>query len=73
MECGLDHDEDQTWVVSILCYAFMFDGRHGVNAYIKQLKGILMWQMWMLAHVGVVSLCEYSTFMMALGNVPLRM
>ena len=30
---------------------FMFDGRHGVKAYMKKLKGILMWIFWMLKHV----------------------
>ena len=35
--------------------AFMFDNRHGVKAYIKKLKGILMWNFWMLVHVGIIS------------------
>ena len=30
--------------------------------------------MWMMvAHVGTISLCEYSTSMIVLGNVPLSM
>ena len=33
----------------------MFDGRHGVKASIKKLKGILMWNFWMLEHVGIIS------------------
>ena len=35
--------------------AFMFYNRHGVKAYIKKLKGILMWNFWMLEHVGIIS------------------
>ena len=32
---------------------------------------MLMWQMLMLARVGIVSSCKYSTYLMALGNAPL--
>ena len=42
--------------------AFMFDIRHGVNAYIKKPKGILMWKFWMLEHVGIISLNAFSVF-----------
>ena len=36
MECGLAHDEDQTWVVSNLRNAFMFDGRYEIKAYLQK-------------------------------------
>ena len=51
--------------------AFMFDNRHGVKAYIKKLKGILMWNFWILEHVGIISSNAYSSFLIALQNVPL--
>ena len=51
--------------------AFMFDNRHGVKAYIKNLKGILMWNFWMLEHLGIISSNAYSGFLVALQNVPL--
>ena len=50
--------------------SFMFDNRHGVKA-IKKLKGILMWNFWMLEHVGIISSNAYSCFLMALHDVPL--
>ena len=56
-----------------MCNAFVFDGGHGVNLYIRKLKEILICQLWMLEHVEIVSSCRYSTFFMALGNVPLPM
>ena len=49
--------------------AFMVYGITGVNVQIKKLKGILMWKLWMLEHVGIVSLCGY---LMTLGNGPRR-
>ena len=49
----------------------MFDNRHGVKAYIKKLKGILMWNFWMLEHVEIISSNAYSGFLMALQDVPL--
>ena len=49
----------------------MFDNRNGVKAYIKKLKGILMWKFWMLQHVGIISSNAYSCFLMALHDVPL--
>ena len=41
--------------------AFMFDNRHGVEAYVKKLKGILTWNFWMLEHVGIIS-CIFRFF-----------
>ena len=52
--------------------AFMFDNGHGVKAYIKKLKGILMWNFWILEHVGIISSNAYSGFLMVLHDVPLR-
>ena len=49
----------------------MFDSRHGVKAYMKKLKGILMWNFWMLKHVGIISSNAYSGFLMALQDIPL--
>ena len=46
--------------------ALMFDGRHGVKAYMKKLKGILMWNFWMLEHVGIISGGAYADFILAL-------
>ena len=49
--------------------AFMFDNRHGVKAYIKKLKGILMWNfrsMW-----GSFPQMHIQVFLIALQNVPL--
>ena len=43
--------------------------RHGVNVYIRKLKGIFMWQLRMLEHVGIASSHGYSTQLMALGNL----
>ena len=39
--------------------AFMFDSRHGVKAYMKKLKGILMWNLQILENVGIVSSSVY--------------
>ena len=61
---GLQHNWDMR-------NAFMFDYRHGVEAYIKKLKGILMWNIWMLEHVGIISTNVYSGFLMALHDVSL--
>ena len=54
-----------------MCNAFMFDNRHGVKAYIKKLKGILMWNFLMLEHVGIISSNAYLGFLMALQDAPL--
>ena len=45
--------------------AFTFDNRHGVKAYIKKLKGTLMWNFGMLEHVGIISSNVYSGFLIA--------
>ena len=47
--------------------AFIFDGKHGIKGYITRLKGILLWQYWLL-YMGIVSITGYSTFMMTLAN-----
>ena len=49
-----------------------FDNRHGVKAYIKKLKSILMWNFLMLEHVEIISSNAYSGFLMALQDVPLN-
>ena len=54
-----------------MCNDFMLDNRHGVKAYIKKLKGILMWNFLMLEHVGIISSNAYSRFLKALHDVPL--
>ena len=51
--------------------AFLFDGRHGVNEYVRKLKCVLLWHFWVLAHVGIVSSSAYSNLLMAVENVPL--
>ena len=43
----------------------------GVKACMNKLKGILMWNFWMLEHVGIISSNAYSGFLMALQDVPL--
>ena len=45
--------------------AFMFDSRHGVKAYMKMLKYILMWNFWILEHVGIIFSNAYSGFLVA--------
>ena len=42
--------------------AFVFDNINGVKAYVKKLKGILMWNFLMLEHVGIISSNAYSGF-----------
>ena len=49
---------------------FMFDGIHGVKTYVKKLKEILIWNFWMLEHVGIVSSNANLGFLMALQDVP---
>ena len=34
--------------------------RHGVKAYIRKFKGILMWHFWVLEHVGIVLKCIFK-------------
>ena len=53
--------------------AFIFDGVHGVQVHIRKLKGILLWQFWVLQHVGIVSSSSYSSLLMVVQNVPLPM
>ena len=54
-----------------LCNAFMFNYKQRVKAHMKKLKGILMWNFWMLEHVGIISSNAYSGFLMALQDFPL--
>ena len=42
--------------------AFMFNDRHGGKAHVKKLKGILMWNFWILEEVGIISSSVYSSF-----------
>ena len=51
--------------------AFMFDCRHGVEAYMKNLKNNLMWNFWILEHMGIISLSAYLSFLLASEDVPL--
>ena len=46
-------------------YDIMFDSRHGVKAYMKTLKDILMWNFWILEHVGIIFSNAYSGFLVA--------
>ena len=50
--------------------AFMFDNRHGVKAYIKKLKDILVRNVWMLEHVGIVSSNAYIRFFDSITGRP---
>ena len=50
--------------------AFMFDNRHGVKAYIKKLKGILMRNFWILEHVGIISSNAYLGLMILYVPLP---
>ena len=51
MLLGLQHD----WNT---CNDFMFDGRHGVSAYIRKLKDVLMWHF----SVWRMDSCIFETF-----------
>ena len=53
-----------------MCNAFKFDGRHGVEAYLRNLKGMIISQHWILEHVGNLSLGGPSSSLVALENVP---
>ena len=53
--------------------AFVFDGRHGVKAYLRKLKGVLMWQFALLEHVEILSALECSSCLLAIQHVPLPM
>ena len=44
--------------------------RHGVKTYMNHLKSILMWNIWILEYVGIISSSAYSSFLMALQDVP---
>ena len=52
---------------------FVFDGRHGVTAYLRKLKGVLMWQFSLLEQVEILSLVECSSCILAIQHVPLPM
>ena len=53
--------------------AFVFDGRHGVKAYLRKLKGVLMWQFSLLEQVEILSSVECSFCLLAIQHVPLPM
>ena len=38
-----------------MCNTFVFDGRHGVKAYLRKLKGVLLWQFSLLEQVEILS------------------
>ena len=42
-----------------------------MEAYVKKLKGILMWNFWILEEVGIISSSVYLGFLMDLEDVPL--
>ena len=42
--------------------AFVFHGRCGVKAYLRKLKGVLMWQISVLEQLETLSLVEYFRF-----------
>ena len=50
---------------------FMFNGAHGLKPYVKELKGILMWNFWMSYHVGISSSNAYLGFSMVVEDVHL--
>ena len=45
---------------------FVFNGRHGVNAYLRKLKGVLMWQFSLLEQVETLFLG--GVFVLPIGN-----
>ena len=53
--------------------SFVFDGRQGVKAYIRKLKGVLMWQFSLLEQVETLSLVECSSYLLTIQHVPLPM
>ena len=53
--------------------AFVFDDRHGVKAYVRKLKGVLMWQFSLLEQVKILSFVECSSCLLAIQHVPLPM
>ena len=63
---GLHHNWD-------MHNAFVFDGRHGVKAYLRKLKGVLMWQFSLLEQVKILSLVECSSCLLVIQHVPLPM
>ena len=58
--CGLQYNRNN---------ASMFDSKHGVKTYMKKLKGILVWSLWILEHVGIVFSNACSSFLMALQDI----
>ena len=53
--------------------AFVFDGIHGVKAYVRKLKGILIWQFSLFEQVDVLSSVECSSCLLAIQHVLLPM
>ena len=64
--CGLRHNWDMR-------NAFVFDGKHGVKAYLRKLKGVLMWEFSLLEQVEILSSMECSSCLLAIQHVPLPM
>ena len=63
---GLRHNWD-------VCNAFVFDGRYGVQAYLRRMKGVLMWQFSLLEQVKILFSVERSSCVLAIQHVPLPM
>ena len=53
--------------------AFVFDGKHGVEAYLRKLKGVLTWQFSLLEQVGILYSVECSTCLLAIQHAQLPM
>ena len=52
---------------------FVFDGSHGVKAYLRNLKGVLKWQFTLLEQVEILSSVECSSCLLAIQHAPLPM
>ena len=52
---------------------FIFDDKHGVRAYVRELKGVLMWQFCLSEQVKTLYSMEHSSFLSANQHVPLPM
>ena len=53
--------------------AFVFDGRHGMKAYLQTLKGVVMWQFFLFEQVEILSSVECSACLLAIQHVSLPM
>mgnify|MGYP006973860992 CR=1 FL=1 len=50
--------------------AFVFDGSHGVTAYLQKLEGLLIWQFCLLEQVEILPSVECSYCLSVIWRVP---